>query len=126
MKWIALLPLAVVFAGLLVPDASLSCSCEPPGTPLEALASHDAVFTGRVVEIAETPEEDVWILFKLSAVWKGGLGEDIAIRTRQTDAESRGFRQLLSHADSPEDFWYSSPSLSRREEFLLTMDLMDS
>ena len=31
MKWTALLPLAVVFTGLLVPDASLSCSCEPPG-----------------------------------------------------------------------------------------------
>ena len=46
MKWIALLPLAVVFAGLLVPDASLSCSCEPPGTPLEELALYDAVFTG--------------------------------------------------------------------------------
>ncbi len=87
MKWIASLPLALVFAGLLVPDAALSCSCEPPGTPLEALASHDAVFTGRVVEIAETPEEDVWVLFKLSAVWKGVLGEDIAIRTEQTDAE---------------------------------------
>ena len=46
MKWIALLPLAVVFAGLLVPEASLSCSCEPPGTPLEELALYDAVFTG--------------------------------------------------------------------------------
>ena len=89
MKWIALLPLAVVFAGLLVPDASLSCSCEPPGTPLEELALYDAVFTGRVVEIAAiagTPEEDVWILFQLSAVWKGELREDIAIRTGPYDA----------------------------------------
>ncbi|MYA23583.1 MAG: hypothetical protein F4Z30_12750 [Gemmatimonadetes bacterium] len=89
MKWIALLPLAVVFAGLLVPDASLSCSCEPPGTPLEELALYDAVFTGRVVaidQIAGTPEEDVWILFQLSAVWKGALREDIAIRTGPYDA----------------------------------------
>ena len=53
MKWTALLPLAVVFAGLLVPDASLSCRCEPPGTPLEELALYDAVFTGRVVAIAQ-------------------------------------------------------------------------
>ena len=63
MKWIALLPLAVVFAGLLVPDASLSCSCEPPGTPLEELALYDAVFTGRVVEIAAiagTPDERMY------------------------------------------------------------------
>ena len=59
MKWTALLPLAVVFTGLLVPEASLSCSCEPPGTPLEELALYDAVFTGRVVAIAQiagTPE----------------------------------------------------------------------
>lgn len=89
MKWTALLPLAVVFTGLLVPDASLSCSCEPPGTPLEELALYDAVFTGRVVAIAQiagTPEEDVWILFQLSAVWKGALREDIAIRTGPYDA----------------------------------------
>ena len=89
MKWTALLPLAVVFTGLLVPDASLSCSCEPPGTPLEELALYDAVFTGRVVAIAQvagTPEEDVRILFQLSAVWKGALREDIAIRTGPYDA----------------------------------------
>ena len=88
MKWIALLQLAVVFAGLLFPDAALSCSCEFPGTPLEELAFRDAVFIGRVVEIVEPSEEeeDVWILFKLSAVWKGPLGEDIAIRTGRDEA----------------------------------------
>ena len=84
-KWIALLPLAVVFAGLLIPDASLSCSCEPPGTPLEALALDDAVFTGRVVAIMEATDDESWeswIFFKLSAVWKGAFREDIAaIRT---------------------------------------------
>ena len=93
MKWIALLPLSVVFVGLLFPDASLSCSCEFPGTPLEELASHDAVFIGRVVEIVE-PSEDrdyEWILFKRSAVWKGPLGEGIAIRTRRTDEPMCGF-----------------------------------
>lgn len=84
-KRIALLPLAVVFAELLVPDASLSCSCESPGTPLEALAVYDAVFTGRVVKIAEATDGEAWeswIFFQLSAVWKGAFREDMAaIRT---------------------------------------------
>ena len=85
-KRVALFPLAVVFAGLLFPDAALSCSCEPPGTPLEALALDDAVFTGRVVAIAEASDDEYeyesWIFFKLSAVWKGSFRADIvAIRT---------------------------------------------
>ena len=85
MKRIALLLLAVVFAGLLVPDTSLSCSCETPGTSLEALALDDAVFIGRVVVIVEATDDESWeswIFFKLSAVWKGAFREDIAaIRT---------------------------------------------
>ncbi len=86
MKHIASLPLAVVFAGLLVPDASLACSCETLESALEALAYHDAVFTGRVVEVAEAPEDDLYVLFKLSAVWKGELREDVAIRTYRDEA----------------------------------------
>ena len=85
--------LAVVFAGLLFPAAALSCSCEFPGTPLEELAFRDAVFIGRVVEIVK-PSADgdyEWIWFKRSAVWKGPLGEDIAIRTGRTDEPMCGF-----------------------------------
>ena len=85
----------------------LSCSCEPPGPPLEELAVRDAVFAGRVVEIVEKiadtedlsipferSSEDLWIHFELSAVWKGELRKDVAIRTGADDAQCGYYFEL--------------------------------
>ena len=98
---ILLLPLA--------PWPVLSCSCEPPGSPLEELALYDAVFAGQVVEIVEKIEdpEDLTISFELSAVWKGELGMDVSIGTRLWSAGC-GYHfelgeQYLVYAYSSED-----------------------
>ena len=69
---------------LLAPKPCTACSCEwPPGSPVEELASHDAVLAGRVVEIVEPADftlgEYLQITFAVSSVWKGESQQMVSI-----------------------------------------------
>ena len=88
-RWNRLLLFANILLLPLAPWPVLSCSCEPPGSPLEELALYDAVFAGQVVEIVEkaADPEDLTISFELSAVWKGELEMDVSIGTRLSNVE---------------------------------------
>jgi hypothetical protein len=77
-------------AALLGPvDLSLACSCTPPPSPLQELAESDAVFSGTVttVELDESGLVPVRrIKFDVAQCWKGGIGSQIEIRTRDSEA----------------------------------------
>ena len=80
-----LLPLIPAVLFVLAPRQAAACSCEPPGSPQEELASHDAVLAGRVVEILAPAdlalEEDVLVTFDVSSVWKGEAEQVVAVTT---------------------------------------------
>ena len=71
-----------------------ACSCVQPGSPSEELEKFSAVFAGRVVSVQHsydpeggiiTPDDHFTIGFKVSAVWKGSVHEDMYITTPLTD-----------------------------------------
>lgn len=84
-----LLPLLPVLLVVSAPSPVTACSCEPPGTPIEELASHDAVIAGRVIEIVEpsdfTLQEDLLVTVDVSSVWKGDPRQVIAVSTGSHD-----------------------------------------
>ena len=72
-----------------------ACSCVQPGTPTEELEKFSAVFAGRVVSVQHSFDPDAGSVvrenderttvgFKVSAVWKGTVHEDMYISTPLT------------------------------------------
>lgn len=66
-----------------------ACSCGRPGPPLEELGRNEAVFSGRVIEIAEPVSpwgENLTITFAVTAVWKGEIEQTVTVTTAPDDA----------------------------------------
>lgn len=60
-----------LLAALAVGDAALACSCAPPPPPLQALAQHEVVFRGRVLQNQAIDSYETASYFAVSRVWKG-------------------------------------------------------
>jgi len=63
-----------------------ACSCSYPGTPTQAAARADAVFSGRVANIfgpyVESSSADpVRVQFEVSKVWKGNVSTEVTVVT---------------------------------------------
>ena len=69
-----------------------ACSCVVPGSPSEEIDKFDAVFAGRVVSIDHSFDpnrppshgDHTTIGFRVSAVWKGAVTEDMDVTTPPT------------------------------------------
>lgn len=81
---IAILLAAATTACFAAAGPVLACRCSPPPTPLEELASSDAVFSGTVTafELDNSGLASVYrVKFDVSQCWKGGLGTMVEIQT---------------------------------------------
>ncbi|MED4016697.1 MULTISPECIES: hypothetical protein [Sutcliffiella] len=65
--------------------STFACSCLPPGTPSEELASHDAVFAGKVLNIKEKGEE-IEVTIEVSEAWKGMTNKETTVYTPSNSA----------------------------------------
>jgi len=67
-----------------VPSLVWSCSCKPPDPPKKSLATVDAVFVGKVVQVVEG-KKDVFprktVVLVVSTVWKGKLTKELSLTT---------------------------------------------
>lgn len=85
---------AALSAGAPCPPDALRCSCIPPVPPAEALGQSDAVFSGRVVSVAERSEEDpghpggphLEVRIVPSRRWKGADADTVTVRTADNSA----------------------------------------
>jgi hypothetical protein len=85
---------AVVFVALCVsaPQAS-ACSCGPPPSTAQALASAVSVFSGKAIAMAlDSNEAYVRVTFQVAGVWKG---KDDAFQTYSTLRDLCGFPVAL-------------------------------
>ena len=94
--WARLVSLALLVGilwFLVSPETAHACKCAPPGTPSEELEKAAAVFAGRVVSIQHSydpnatpvsPRDHTTVGFRVSAVWKGAVHENMYITTPPT------------------------------------------
>ena len=88
---------AVLVAALLSAESALACSCAPPGTPQESLASSDAVFTGTVLSL--TPGQGTQeVRLRVEGTWKGAkCGEVTGVTALDEAACGFGFQEGTSY-----------------------------
>ena len=74
----------------------LACKCIMPGTPSEEFGKYDYIFSGKVTSIGypiDAVGEEAYsldIVFNVSSVWKGSLGDETHIKTAK-DTVSCGY-----------------------------------
>lgn len=74
-------------------DQAYACKCVVPGSPSEEIEKFDAVFAGRVLSVhhsfdpnalSYSPGDITTVGFRVSAVWKGAVEENITLATPPT------------------------------------------
>ena len=83
---------------LALPKPAYACSCGHSGSPREAMAEADAVFTGRVTAVTVHQDDPRWfsgvdpvtVEFKVRSVWKGPRRKTLTVETARHGA-SCGF-----------------------------------
>lgn len=75
----------LVVSFLSLAPSTFACSCLPPGSPSEELASHDAVFSGKVLDIKEKGEE-IEVTVEVIEAWKGINSKETTIYTPSNSA----------------------------------------
>ena len=86
----------VIVIGILAIETkpAYACSCAPPGSPVEGLNNASAVFTGKVVALAEpsggfgpiSSADPVTVTFQVYTVWKGSVSQTTTITTARSGA----------------------------------------
>lgn len=90
-----LLVLAALAVALAAAAPAHACTCAPPGPPAAELAAADAVFSGRVISVEATRQEDrfprLTVRFALAEVWKGLPEGEVATVTTAGDSAACGY-----------------------------------
>ena len=113
-------------------ESACACSCAPPGPLDEELTNATAVFTGKVVSLAEpiggfgpiSSADPIKVTFQIYTVWKGSLSQTTTITTARSGA-SCGFTfekggEYIVYAHGPEN--NLSISLCSRTQLLSTAE----
>ena len=90
MKKVIYISLALAIFACASAESSYACSCIASLAPVKeqiqgAFSSADAVFSGEVVEIKESPtdKDSLLVKFKVAKLWKGELKREIIITTNK-------------------------------------------
>ena len=76
---------AAVITSFCLATAAYACSCPPPPPPEKAMEQAAAVFSGKVLKIAEADEHHLQVTFQIAATWKGTEGKQVVVLTGKND-----------------------------------------
>jgi hypothetical protein len=81
----SLLNLAALAIPLFLFASAQACDCKPHPPPKKALEQAAAVFSGKVLKIADHDEHHWAVTFQLAATWKGTDAKEVTVLTGKND-----------------------------------------
>jgi hypothetical protein len=91
MRKVAFVSLALFILLLSASESSFACSCAPNPKPLkgqvkDAFVESTAIFSGEVISVTPSSEQQVTVKLKVGKSWKGKPAEEITLTTASNSA----------------------------------------
>ena len=100
-----------------VSNTAYACRCKISDNPLRELEKSSAVFSGKVVKVADDGNRNLVVEFIVHRIWKGRRTRSITVRTPR-DGATCGFRFIeggnyLVYATGEVELWTNSCTRTR-------------